>query len=188
MEPLCIAMTEDQRKENQRYYLECCRREGWLDQENQHLWPEDPEARAAMGRGLFGLAITNTLDSLFITWRERASNPNGRAEATPGSIVDLSDKAWRQGFASMSAEQREFVLRVVDAVLNSAAYRFAMTLDRFDHGNLHLGLTVLDSEQKPQFTVPIHPDKDWEMFQDILAWRDRFGRGPDIGRPAEYSI
>src|SRR5262249_42899012 len=136
-------MTEEQRKENQRYYIDCCRRKGWLDENCKHLWPEDPEARADMGRGLFGLALTNALDSIFINWHERASNPNGRTQATPGSLVDRDDQYWRRGLASMTQEQRDFVLRVIDDVLDFAAYQFSITLDRFDHGDLSVHLAVV---------------------------------------------
>ena len=176
-------MTEKQRKENQKYYLDCCRREGWLDENNNEIWPEDPEARAEMGRGLFGLALTNALDSFFITWHERASNPEGRSTATLGSLVDRIDQDWRRGLAAMTQEQRDFVLRVIDDVLDGIAYQFAITLDRFDHGDLSVHLTAVDDQHQPKFTVQIQPHGSLEMFQDVLAWRDQFGRGSSIGRP-----
>ena len=176
-------MTEKQRRENQKHYLECCRREGWLDKDNNHLWPEDPEARADMGRGLFGLALTNALDSIFLDWNDLIFNPKGRTKATPGSIVDQLDKHWRSGFASMTEEQKDFVVQVIDDLLDSVAYKFAITLDRFDHGNLSLHLTAVDDQQQPKFTVQIQPHGFLEMFQDVLGWRDQFGRGSAIGRP-----
>jgi hypothetical protein len=177
-------MTEKERKENQRFCIDCCRREGWMDEQFHLLWPEDAEARAEMGRGLFGLALTNALDSIFINWRERASNPEGRTGATPGSIADRRDQYWRRGLASMTQDQRDFVLRVIDDVLNSMAYHFGIMLDRFDHGDLSLHLTALDDQREPKFTVQIQPQGALEMFQDVLEWRERFGRGAAIGRPS----
>jgi hypothetical protein len=56
-------------------------------------------------------------------------------------------------------------------------------LDRFDFGDLSVHFTAVDDEHKPKFTVPIHPHGFLEMFQDVLKWKERFGRGADIGRP-----
>jgi hypothetical protein len=157
-------MTEEERKNNQRYYLERCRQEGWLDEQGNHLWPEDTEARSSMGRGLFGLALTNSLDSIFITWRDTIQNPKAKV------------------FASMTPEQKEAVLRAIDDVLDFAAYEFAITLDRFDHGELSVQLTTVNDHQEPKFTIPIHPHGFLDMFQDVLEWKEKFGRGTDIGR------
>ena len=155
-----------------------------MDEQCNHLWPEDPEGRAEMGRGLLGLAFTNAFDSIFITWRNRIQNPHGPNDVpvTPGSISDRLERSWRDGLAAMPREQRDFVLRVIDDVLESAAYRFAITLDRFDHGDLSVQLTAVDDHHQPKFTVPIQPHGIFEMFQDVLAWKERFGRGADIGR------
>ena len=177
-------MNEEQRKAHQRHYLECCRQEGWLDEEQNHLWPDDPQARAEMGRGLFGLAFTSGMDSTFQTWEDRASNPEGRTSAVPGSIVDQIDQEWRHGLAAMTQEQRDFVLRIVDDVLNMSAYQFGIMLDRFDHGELSVHLTPSANEGGPEFTVQIQPRGPLEMFQDVYQWREKFGMGTEIGRPA----
>jgi len=190
-------MTEKARLENQKHCIDLCRREGWLDAENRQLWPDDPEARAAMGRALFGLSFTNNLDTIFTTWRERALNLEGRTMATPGSIVDLKEKAWGAGLAAMTQEQRDFVLRIIDDVLASIAYSFPIMLDRFDHGKLTINLTPHarddddddddDETSKPAEAplppIQIHPHGFLEMFQEALEWREKFGRGAAIGRP-----
>jgi hypothetical protein len=171
-------MNETLRKEHQRHFIECCKREGWLDKDGTETWPEDSEKRATMGRGLLGLNLVHALDSTFITWQERANNPEKRAAtgATPGSLADRIDQDWRRGFASMTVEQRQFVLRVIDEVLDETAYHFGITLDRFDHGELAVHLTVKDEEDQPKFTTQIQPHGNLEMFQDFLEWKKRFSR------------
>ena len=176
-------MTEEHRLENQRHYLECCRREGWIDAENKHLWLDSKEARADMGRGLFGLAFTNALDSIFIAWRERVLNVSGRTRATAGSITERIEHGWGEEFSSLTEEQKDFVLRVIDDVLDSAAYQFSIMLARFDHGDLSIRLTPRDDQQQAQPAVQIQPHGPLEMFQDVLDWNVRFGRGAKIGRP-----
>ena len=176
-------MTEEHRLENQQHCIECCRREGWLDAEGKDLWPDSKEARAEMGRGLFGLAFTNALDSIFITWRERVLNVSGRTGATVGSITERIEHGWGEEFASLTQEQKDLVLRVIDDVLDSAAYKFSIMLDRFDHGDLSIHLTPRDNQQQAQPAVQIQPHGPLEMFQDVLAWNARFGRESEIGRP-----
>ena len=168
-------MTKEQREENQRYYIQCCQEEGWLDEQCREVWPDDPEARAEMGRGFLGLTFMNRLDSVFLRWSDFAANPSDPPGVTSGG-------RWRPGFAALSPEQREFAMQVIDAVLKDAATAVCRTLDRFEHGELSIHLTTMDEQGKPRFNVQIEPHGVAGMYQDYFAWESRFGRAEDIGR------
>jgi hypothetical protein len=155
-------MTEEQRLENQAHYLGTCKSRGWLNENNQHLWPDDPQERAEMARELFGFALTNSLDTTFVEFRNR---------------LNSSDT-----LKSLTNEQRTAVLREYDEILDFAMYQFSITLDRFDHGILAIQHGKPNDEEELIDPVAIHPTGIFEMFQDAVRWKEEYGRGEAIGR------
>lgn len=149
-------MTEEQRLDNQAYYLEVCRSRGWLDENNQHVWPEDDEKRAEMARELLGFALTNSMDTTFLEFRNR---------------LDSTDS-----LRSLSDDQRQSVLREYGDLLDFAMYQFAITLDRFDHGVLSLQHGIPNEDNELTDPVTIQPAGFFEMFQDAVRWREEYGR------------
>lgn len=172
-------MTEAQRKEHHAYFHKKAIEAGWFDAASEVRWPEDSEARARMARALFGFSLVHGLDAEFLTWRDRAENRASDSRFTPGSTADEVDRYWRDGLATFTEEQRLFLYQVIDDVLDSAAYHFCMTLDRFEMGELR----VLHRAEGIDREVQIHPHGHLEMFQEFLDWQQRFGRGEEIERP-----
>lgn len=155
-------MTEDQRLENQRHYLDICKSRGWIGEDGRHIWPDDDSKRAEMVRELLGLSLTNGLDTIFLEFRNR---------------LDSLD-----ALKSLSHEQRDAVLQEYDKILDSAIYDFAITFDRFDHGVLAIQHGKPNDDEELIDPVTIQPGEFLEMFQDALRWKEEYGRGEAIGR------
>lgn len=155
-------MTEDQRLENQAFYLTTCRAQGWHNQLNEPLWPSDQEKRAEVAREMFGFALTNAMDATFLEFRNRLDSE--------GALSSLND------------EQRNAVLREYDEILDFAMYQFSITIDRFDHGVLAIQHGLPNDEGELQDPVTIQPSGFFEMFQDAVRWKEEYGRGATIGR------
>lgn len=172
-------MKEVERREHQQHYFDCAANEGWADKKGRPLWPAEEDARAKAGRGQFALQLIELLDGTFIDWWERLSNPDKRRsdlQLTSGSIGDREEQAWQKDLASMTEQQRLVVLRIIDDVLQRAAYSIGMALDRFDYGELSIHMTATTEDNEPLFTTKIHPHGHFELFQDLLAWRNTFSR------------
>ena len=171
-------MTEDERLRNQQYCFDVLFRNGWMNADGSMRWPSDDEGRATMARALFGMTLTNELDSYFVGWRERAEGT-----AAPTSETPRHGDEWTERLSDLSDDQRQLILEVLDKVLDDVAFRFAMIFDQYDFGELNIQFTAEgEDDEAGGFTVQIHPHGILDMHDEVFGWRERFGRGTDIGR------
>lgn len=173
-------MSEESRLKLQEHYLKICRERGWIAEDGSHQWPSSAEDRAAMARELFGLALISDTDAVF----------NGVKEQLDAVSIDAAQtlKGALETLRRMSEEQKAAILTLVDDILDAAVHRFALELDRFDHGFLSLRFQCMDEEEfepQPGSEVEINPFGLLEMFQDALRWKEEFTMGPLIGRPKD---
>ena len=173
-------MSKESRPRFQQYYHSICRARGWMTDDGDEVWPTSSEERAAVARELFGLALIFGTDSTFHHVKEQIDAESLSAAPTL--------KAALETIKVMSSDQKAAILTLVDDILDFAVYKFAIQLDRFDHGFLSLRFQNLDDEDyepQPETEVEINPCGIYEMFQDAVRWKREFSMGADIGRPED---
>ena len=149
-----------------------------MTEDGNDVWPSSPEERAMVARELFGLALIFGTDSSFHHVKEQMGAESLSATPTLNAALET--------IKAMDDEQKSAILTLVDDILDFAVYKFAIQLDRFDHGFLSLRFQNADDEEyepQPETEVEINPCGINEMFQDAVRWKQEFSMGTDIGRP-----
>ncbi len=145
-----------------RYYHEKVKALGWFTDDMKEIWPEDSEARAETARERFGFALTNSMDTTFIHYKNRLLES--------------------ETLSHLSEEQKQFILEEYDSLLDFAVYHFGMLFDRFEHGILEIRHGKQNEDEEMIDPVVIQPNGIFEMFQDAVRWKEEYGRGKTIGR------
>ena len=78
-----------------------------LDEDARIIWPPDPLERARIARELFGRALIETMDNYLDYAVDMVINPGPAKPFEVENWLSGVDRAYRQSFSSMSAEQKQ---------------------------------------------------------------------------------
>lgn len=148
---------------------------GMFDEHGHVRWPEDPAARTPHARELFYAVLASNLDSVYQIAADWVLNPDP-AESFPRDD-DLShrDRAYRDGFAALTVDQRALVLKLVRHVQLMSLFNVTVDVDQWPYGRVHLELEN-DGGPAAGLRVPLtteHGDLH-ELFLRSIAEKSHF--------------
>jgi hypothetical protein len=158
-------MNEKQRIENMNFYHKKIKSLGWVNENLEDKWPNDPESLAEQARERFGFELMNSMDTTFIDFKNRLEE--------------------NRNLSNLSKEQKESILEEYDELLDCVVYNLSMLFDRFEHGVLEIRHGKPNEDEELIDPVVIHPHGFLEMIQDSLRWKEEYSRGKNIGRKTE---
>jgi hypothetical protein len=132
-------------------------------------WPDDPDARAALVRDVFGAKVIGALEAVL---SEQLEVVEGKPPSSPSSDFQIQ-AARRRLFAAMTEEQRTEVRRLLKKASFGVLYWILVKLENFPSGNVDFvvkpgtGMVCFPPVGIEQMELH-HPYFDWvERFSDL---------------------
>jgi hypothetical protein len=140
--------------------------------EGNIIWPEDPEARAALARDLLGCRIVGALESVLDDQLEVVAS----APPTPGSEGFQIELARRAVFAELTPLQRAEVTRLVKRACFGTLYWIMVRLRHYPGGDVDFRVSPYTAEGA---ALPDIDVTETELFHHYHRWVEKFADHDD---------
>ena len=142
------------------------------DEDGHIVWPDDREERVRLARRLFGSALVQTMDYYINQATDWVTNPLPDTPYEYENYPSLSDRAYRECFASMNDKQREITLHMIRRGLSGV---LISTLSRLDQFDVEVMISLIGKGLDGQrIEVPI-TSVDEELAKQFIECDDEFG-------------
>ena len=137
------------------------------DEEGSIRWPEEPQARASAVRDVFGATVIGALESVLEDGLAAAAGQPPQ----PGAHDYEVEAERRKLMASLSAEQRAEVSRLLKASCFGTLYWILVKLEHFPQGSVDF---TIEPFTKQGVAFPGVGIKATELHHPYLDWVERF--------------
>jgi hypothetical protein len=148
--------------------------------DGQIRWPEDPDERAALVRGVFGAKVIGALESVLAD--QLAVVDGVPPEPSPDYQKEV---ARRRLFETMSDEQRMEIRRLLRKASFGALYWILVKLEHFPAGDVNFVV-------EPGTGIVAYPQvgiEQGELHHSYFEWIERFSElGDDVSDAAQPGV
>ena len=147
------------------------RKQGWINEAGEVVWPQNLRDREKMARGLFGFGLVSDLD-YWILLAEDELYDTSEAPWASSKRQQPEEADRRAIFRTLNAEQREAVRELLHRVMTGNLHSLCVALDQGPLGGATIRLEQPNDGHNEALEIcsPRQPELAYEQYQ----WREDF--------------
>jgi len=139
--------------------------------DGEFRWPADQDKRDELASDLLGAELVGSLDAWLELAYEPVRNASPSAEWRRTHSTWETDDRFREGFATLTPEQRALVEDLVSRTAEGLLFSLLVDLDQFPCGNLDLVVSDSDSGEP---LASIMAGSMLDLHDRLGEWVERF--------------
>ena len=170
-------MNSDENKQpvapHQKHYHSKMRKQGWMDEAGNMIWPKDFKERQEMARTLFGSVLVSNVDYWILLGNDELDDSYKAPWADPERKPSPREMNRRKIFKTLDSEQREAVRELVRRIAKGQLHSHFADLDqKIGAGGVTISIDHPDDGYGER--LEIHSPEQDELHGAMYQWLEDF--------------